>query len=425
MKAPINARASAAELLEAVHRRGRFLDEAIAGHPGMGTLAPRDRAFARLLATTVLRRLGQIDAVLDQCLERPLPDRAHRTRTMLRLGAAQLLFLGTPAHAAVGEMVALTNQHHVKLVNAVLRRIAREGEAMVAGQDAARLNTPDWLWRSWEAAHGEAACRGIAEAHLSEAPLDLSVKSDPEDWARRLDARVLPTDSLRLVAGGAIVALPGYAEGGWWVQDMAAALPARLLGAVRDKRVIDLCAAPGSKTAQLAAAGAKVTAVDRASRRLERLATNLARLGLEADLVTADAGTWRPSAAADAVLLDAPCSGTGSIRRHPDIQRLKTPEDVDRMAAAQGRLLRAAIEMVRPGGIVVYCTCSLEPEEGEAQIARLLQGDAPARRQPIMPEEVGGLAELIDANGDLRTHPGQLAALGGLDGFHAARLVRV
>ncbi len=425
MKAPVTARAIAAELLEAVLGHGRFLDEAIAGHPGMGVLSPRDRAFARLLAATVLRRLGQIDAALGQCLERPLPDRAHRPRALLRLGAAQLLFLGTPAHAAVGEMVALARPPHDKLVNAVLRRIAREGEAMLAGQDAARLDTPDWLWRSWTEAYGDAACRAIAQAHLGEAPLDITVKSDPDGWARRLDARVLPTGSLRLAAGGAIAALPGYAEGGWWVQDMAAGLPARLLGPLRGKRVIDLCAAPGGKTAQLAAAGARVTAVDRASRRLERLKANLERLGLEADLVTADAATWRPPAPADTVLLDAPCSGTGSIRRHPDIQRLKTFEDVARMAAVQGRLLRAALEMVGPGGLVVYCTCSLETAEGTARIADLLQGGAPARRQPIAPEEVGGLAELIDANGDLRTHPGQLAALGGLDGFHAARLVRL
>jgi 16S rRNA (cytosine967-C5)-methyltransferase len=358
-------------------------------------------------------------------MARPLPDREHRARTLLRLGAAQLLFLGTPAHAAVGEMVALARPPHDKLVNAVLRRIAREGEAMLASQDAARLNTPPWLWRSWTDSYGDAACRAIAQAHLGEAPLDITVKSDPEDWAKRLHARVLPTGSLRLAPGGAISALPGYDEGGWWVQDMAAALPARLLGPLRGKRVIDLCAAPGGKTAQLAAGGAQVTAVDRASRRLERLGANLARLGLEADMVVADAVLWRPSTPADAVLLDAPCGGTGSIRRHPDIQRLKTPEDVARMGAAQSRLLRAALEMVRPGGLVVYCTCSLETLEGEAQVAGLLQGGAPARRLPIEPEEVGGLAELIDANGDLRAHPGKLEALGGLDGFHVARLARV
>ena len=425
MKSPITARGIAAELLEAVLRHGRFLDEAIADHPGMGALAPRDRAFGRLLTATVLRRLGQIDAALGQCLERPLPDRAHRARTLLRLGAAQLLFLGTPAHAAVGEMVALARAPHDKLVNAVLRRIAREGEGMLAGQDAAQLNTPGWLWHSWTEAFGDAACRAIAQAHLGEAPLDVTVKSDPEAWSRRLDARVLPTGSLRLAAGGAIGALPGYADGGWWVQDMAAALPARLLGPIQGKRVIDLCAAPGGKTAQLVAAGAQVTAIDRASRRLERLKSNLVRLGLEADIVTADASTWRPPTPADAVLLDAPCSGTGSIRRHPDIQRLKTADDVARMATAQARLLRSALEMVRPGGLVVYCTCSLEALEGEAQVAGLLQDGAPVRRQPIAPAELGGLAELIDANGDLRTHPGQLAALGGLDGFHAARLVRV
>jgi 16S rRNA (cytosine967-C5)-methyltransferase len=426
---PPSARAAAADLLDAVLRFGKPLDDAIADHPGLAALAGRDRAFARNLTATVLRRLGQIDRVIGQCLERPLPRKSARVETVLRLGVCQMLFLGTPAHAAVDTAVGLAEaagQGHLKgLVNAVLRRIARDGSAMIAGDDAARLNTPDWLWESWLAAYGEPACRMIAEAHLSEPPLDISVKKDAAAWAERLDARLLPTGTLRRRLGGPVTELPGFAEGAWWVQDAGAALPAKLLGDVAGRSVIDLGAAPGGKTAQLAAAGARVTAVDRAEARLGRLRENLGRLGLTATLVAADAETWRPREPADAVLLDAPCTATGTIRRHPDVARLKTPDDVAALADAQDRLLAAAMAMVRPGGVLVYCTCSLQPEEGPARIERLLEAGAPVERLPVGPADTGGLGELVSAAGDLRTLPGQLAAAGGIDGFYAARLARL
>ena len=425
-----DARQVAFEILcEALDRRGP-LDQAIAAHEGFPRLEPRDRAFARNLLSTSLRRLGQIDAILARCLSHDLPPRGRAVLQALRLGAAQLLFLGTPAHAAVDGSVRLAETRALSsykgLVNAVLRRIAREGTALLAEQDAPRLNTPDWLWRSWSAAYGEDVTRAIAAAHLMEPPLDLSVRANAEDWAQRLEASLTPTGSVRRPAGlgGAIEALSGYAEGAWWVQDAAAALPARLLGPVAGRSVIDLCAAPGGKTAQLAAMGARVTAVDRSPQRLERVAANLARLRLSAELIAADADAWRPAALADAVLLDAPCSATGTIRRHPDVPWQKRPEDVAALVQTQDRLLRAAAEMVKPGGVLVYCVCSLQPEEGGPRVAALAESGAWVAA-PVRAEEIPGLpAGAIAADGSLRTLPSQWADLGGWDGFYAARLVR-
>jgi 16S rRNA (cytosine967-C5)-methyltransferase len=422
------ARSVAIDLVGAVLRRRRPLDDAIEDNAEMAGLPARDRAFARLLVATVLRRLGQIDALIAHCLNTPLPPRAAMVHDMLRLGIAQLLFLRTPPHAAVATTVDLAEARgflsHKGLVNAVLRRLSQEGPALVGAQDAARLNTPDWLWRSWSRAYGEDGCRAIATAHLKEAPLDLTVRGDPQRWAATLEAQVLPTGTLRRAAGGAITMLPGYAEGAWWVQDAAAAIPARLLGEIEGRAVIDLCAAPGGKTSQLAAAGGRVTAVDRSNRRLERLIANLQRLGFRAEAIVADASTWRPAAPVPFVLLDAPCTATGAIRRHPDVPRLKTPEDVVRLAAVQERLLAAAIEMLEPGGTLVYCTCSLEPEEGPAQIAAALARGAAVARRPIESGEVGGLVQFITGEGDLRTLPSHLPEFDGIDGFYAARLVK-
>lgn len=427
-----NPRAVALHVLDAVLRHRRPLDEALARDRGLPGLSSRDRAFARLLAATVLRRLGQLDAVIDARLERPLKAKLAAVRLLLRLGAAQLLFLGTPAHAAVSTTVGLARGPRAEayrgLINAVLRRLAADGPAMIAAQDEVRLTTPGWLWQSWIDAYGEATARRIASAHLADPPIDLTLK-DPaarEAWAQRLNARVLPTGSLRLPRGsGDIVDLPGYAEGAWWVQDAAAALPARLFPHLDGREAIDLCAAPGGKAAQLAAMGARVTAVDQAAGRLERLRGNLDRLGLEARLVEADAGQWHPARPAQAVLLDAPCTATGTLRRHPDIAHLKSPEDVAALALKQARLLAAACAMVAPGGTLIYATCSLQPEEGPAQIDALLADGAPFKRVPVTAAEIGGLAEAITPAGDVRTLPCHLADIGGLDGFYIARLRRV
>lgn len=421
---PTDARTAALELLDAVLARRVPLDQALEECRPLAALSARDRAFARLLTATVLRRLGQIDDVLARFLAKPL--RPGAVRDILRLGAAQLLFLATPPHAGVATSVALAAKHPAMkgVVNAVLRRVARDSGAALAQQDAARLDTPEWLWRSWCASYGEATTRAIAAAHWREAPLDLSVKGDAAAWAAKLDAIVLPTGALRRASGGLVEGLPGYRDGAWWVQDAAAALPAKLLGEVRDATVADLCAAPGGKTAQLAAQGARVLALDLSESRLRRLRDNLARLNLTAECVAADAATWRPGEPLRFILLDAPCTATGAIRRNPDVPHLKSPADVARLAAQQDRLLTNAVANLAPGGTLVYCVCSLEAEEGPARIAHLLAAGAPVARRPIAPAEIGGFGECITAGGDLRTLPCQLADAGGLDGFYACRLVR-
>lgn len=421
------ARGIALDLLRDVLRKSVPFDDAFEAHPDLAGLEPRDRGFVRMLVATVLRRLGQIDELIQACLAKPeLPKGA--VHDMLRLGTAQLVFLNTPAHAAVDtavELAAARNAAPYKgLINAVLRRVGREGPALAAQQDAGRLNTPDWMWLSWRTAYGTARARGIVEAHLHEAPLDLTVKSNPSSWAGRLDATVLPTGTLRRAAGGAITELPGFDAGAWWVQDLAASLPAKLFGDLTGKRVFDLCAAPGGKTAQLLSQGAKVVAIDRSAKRLERVSENLARLQLEAEILAADAAVWEPEALADAVLLDAPCSATGAIRRHPDILRVKTPDDIGKLAKAQGRLLAHAVDLVKPGGTLIYCTCSIQPEEGEVQLTRLMARSNRVERMPIRPEEVGGLSELINEKGEIRALPGMLGNLGGIDGFFVARLRR-
>jgi len=421
------ARQAAHELVGAVLRRRQPLDGAFDTSERVAALAPRDRALARMVAATTLRRLGQVDAVLARALERPLPPRAAPALDALRIGAAQLLFLGSPAHAAVGTAVALLGGRlavYRGVVNAVLRRLAREGAAALAGTSALD-NLPAWLRESWIAAHGAEETAAIAEAIAADPPLDIVVKSgDPAAWAAALDAELLATGTLRRRAGGVPAELPGFAEGAWWVQDAAATLPARLLGDVAGREAIDLCAAPGGKTAQLAAAGAIVTAVERSEGRLRRLRRNLARLGLEANCVAADAIDWRPARPAPLVLLDAPCSATGTARRNPDMPHLRMPEDVARVVPLQARLLDAAADMTAPGGTLVYCVCSLQPEEGEAQVDAFLARRPGFTRRPVAEAEIGGLGGCITPAGDLRTLPSHLAEAGGLDGFHAARLVR-
>jgi 16S rRNA (cytosine967-C5)-methyltransferase len=428
MDATLASRHAALDVLVACLDKGQPLDDALAAHRGFSSLEPRDRAFVRLLLATTLRRLGEIDEVLGVLIERPI-DRANAAgRQVLRLGAAQLLFLGTPAHAAVDTSVRLVvdaGLPHLKgLANAVLRRVAREGLALLGDRDPARLNTPQWLWQSWLATYGEDTTRAIAAAHLVEAPLDLMPRANAQFWAGQLDGELLATGTIRRTSGGAITELPGFAEGAWWVQDAAATLPARLLGDVLGKRVADLCAAPGGKTLQLAAAGAHVTAVDTSARRMARLGENLARTGLSAELVTADAGKWTPAEKFYAILLDAPCSGTGTLRRHPDIAWLKDDEDVGRLTLTQDRLLAQAIALLKPGGTLVYTVCSLQEDEGPARIEALFTRDKRLRRSPVQPAEMPGLEGTITPAGDVRTLPSMWPERGGLDGFYIARVTR-
>jgi 16S rRNA (cytosine967-C5)-methyltransferase len=412
------ARAAAYTLLQAALRSRIPVDDGF--DEVVEHLEPRDRAFTRLLVATTLRRLGQIDAVLAKFVERTAPAPAEDA---LRLGAAQLLFMDTPIHAAVDTSVDLVKRRGqdrlTGLVNAVLRKVGAQGRELVAAQDAALLNTPDWLMARWQAAYGDQA-RAIAEAHLTEAPLDLTTKS-PEG---NLGGERLPTGTVRLKDAGPIAEIEGFGAGDWWVQDAAAALPAKLLlHALNEKSggktVIDVCAAPGGKTAQLIAAGCDVTAVDLSKPRMKVLKENLARLSLTAATVTSDAKTWRPKQPADGVLLDAPCSATGTIRRHPDLPYVKREADFARFPEIQRQLLEAASAM---SGLVVYSVCALEPAEGEDVVEAFLAAHPDWQRKPISPDAVGGEAQFITAKGDLRTLPSMWADKGGLDGFYAAVL---
>lgn len=430
------ARFVAVRLISDVLERHRAFDDALAEEMKSAEadhMPPRDRGLARLIAATVLRRQGELGAVLQTFLDKPLPADKGRLWYILLSGAAQLLVLETPPHAAISLAVEQCRadrgaRRFDRLANAVLRRVSEKGAGILAGLDGVKLNIPPWIWNRWVAAYGEDVARCIAEASLKEAPLDLSCKGDGAEWARRLGGVLLPSGSIRLVSAGRIEELPGYAEGQWWVQDAAAALPAKLLGNVEGVEIADLCAAPGGKALELAAAGARVTAVDQSAQRLERLNTNFARLGLSCETVAADAAVWAPGRTFDKVLLDAPCTATGTIRRHPDILHLKRESDVTALAQVQARLLETATRLVKPGGTLLYCTCSLEPEEGPDQIAATLDAHPELVRIPIEPGEAGIPAAWITADGDLRTLPfhsfESAGATGGLDGFYAARLRR-
>jgi 16S rRNA (cytosine967-C5)-methyltransferase len=424
------ARDVAAGLLAAVLDEHHSLDALLESHKGLGALPPRDRAFARAVIGTALRRHGTLDAILNSLVAKR-PPRAGALFRIMEIAAAQILFMDVADHAAgsvaIDQIAADHDARHFKgLANAVLRRIGREKEALLkSAAEVPGRDTPEWLWSRWLKAYGEAATEKIADAHRLEPSLDFSVKRDPEGWAEKLGGIVLPTGSVRAIASGPIELMPGFAEGEWWVQDAAAALPAMLLGDVRGIRVADLCAAPGGKTAALANAGAHVTAVDISAPRLARLTDNLNRLGLTAETVTADVLTWQPREPFDAILLDAPCTSTGTIRRHPDIAWLKRADDVAALAALQAKMIARATSSLKPGGILIYCTCSLEPEEGETQITRAI-AELPLVSLPVSAAEIGGLAEAINPYGNIRTLPFHLShptpRLSGLDGFFIARL---
>jgi 16S rRNA (cytosine967-C5)-methyltransferase len=422
----------AADILDGVLHQRRALDDILESSNALSALAERDRALVRALVGVTLRRLGTLRRLLAIFLARGLPVQAPRVETALLLGAAQILFLKVPDHAAVDLAVRVVQADRraapfAGLINAVLRRLTREGAARLAALDPSTLDAPDWLMARWTAAYGDATARAIVAANSQEPALDVTVKNDPEFWAAKLGGRVLATGTVRLVATGAVVALPGFTEGAWWVQDAAAALPARLVGDIRGRRVADLCAAPGGKTAQLILAGAKVTAVDRAPARLQRLRENLKRLALEAELVCADIEEWTTEPF-DAVLLDAPCSSTGTIRRHPDVPWIKDANDIAKLSLLQRRLLDRAVALTKPGGRLVYCTCSLEPEENENVVADLLAREPAMRRVTVAGGDVFGRDELISRNGDLRTLPCHFpysdSHFSGVDGFYAARLVK-
>jgi 16S rRNA (cytosine967-C5)-methyltransferase len=420
------ARRAALDVLTLV-AAGRTLDQALEDCRSFNALEGPDRGLAHALAAGVMRRRGTIDHMIGLYIDRPIPKRSARATDVLRIAAAQSLFLKTPDHAVVSTAVALVQEFretagYAGLVNAVARKIAKAAETDAAAKLPERTDTPGWMWRGWERNFGAETARAIARAHQSEAAIDLTPR-DPEAaaaLAERLNGRLLPTGSVRLAGGVKIPQLAGFSEGEWWVQDAAAAIPARLLGDVKGKLVYDLCAAPGGKTMQLAAAGAEVLAVDAEGSRLKTVAENLARTGLAAETLKTDILDWTPPRLADAVLLDAPCTATGTIRRHPDILWTKREADLQSLAALQAKMIDKALTMLKPGGVLVYCTCSLQPEEGEKQAAAVLARHPALTRIPVTPAELGGLAA-ITRDGDLRTHPAMLGSEGGLDGFFAAR----
>ena len=433
------ARRIAADILDGVLHKRRTLDDQLDGagaHPGLKTLADRDRALMRRLVATILRRLGTLGHVLSRLLDKGIPTDAPRAQSALLIGAAQILWMDVPDHAAVDLSVRLVQSDrraakYAGLVNAVLRRCAREGHPLIDEVKSEMLDIPPWLLKRWIAHYGEATTRDIALAISHEPSLDITVKADAAQWAARLHGETLPTGSVRTLLQGPVTMLPGFTEGQWWVQDAAAALPARVFGDVAGKTIADLCAAPGGKTAQLVLAGARVTAVDRSPGRMARLRDNFVRLALEADTVVTDAVEWpgrNSGEGFDGILVDAPCASTGTIRRHPDVAWLRQETDITALTALQKRLLQKAVALLKPGGTLVYCTCSLEPEEGEQQVAGLLAAEAAMRRAPIAAGEVAGLAEVLTGEGDLRTLPCHLPhadpRLAGLDGFYAARLVK-
>jgi 16S rRNA (cytosine967-C5)-methyltransferase len=391
----------------------RPLDEVFNSHAHLEKLSPKAKAFSRALVTSSLRHKGFIDHLIDGCLDKRPKGAARDVLNIMRLGVAQLYFMHVPPHAAVNEALKLAPYakliQYKNLINAVLRRIDREKQDFPP-EEIARKNIPDWLYESWVNAYGEETALDIAIGHLKEAPLDITPKYADEAviWAKRLEGTVLANGTVRTEIGGRIEELDGYGNGSWWVQDAAASHPVKMLGDIKGKTVLDLCAAPGGKTMQLSAAGAHVIAVDKSENRLKRVTENLERTKLKADLIVADLMDWQPADPVDAILLDAPCSATGTLRRHPDGLWTKKPEDIKAMGDIQGTLWHRASTWVKPGGSIVYCTCSLQPEEGELMLKAFLKGHANF-------EQVGDV---------FRSLPSDKQENGAQDGFFAAHVIR-
>jgi 16S rRNA (cytosine967-C5)-methyltransferase len=432
------ARKAAARLLAAVVDARTSLDgltDNEHGHPQYRALDMRDRALVRAILVTALRFRRTIGNLIAARLEKPLPANATALSHLLHVAAAQILFLDIPDSAAVDLAVthAKSDPRTARfsgLVNGVLRSLARKKDAELQPALATTLDAPAWFAERLTEAYGEEKSKNILAAHRVEAPVDFTVKSDPERWAAEFGGVVLPTGSVRVARLGApVTELPGFSEGEWWVQDAAAALPARLFGNVAGLRVADLCAAPGGKTAQLAAAGAHVLAIDSSKNRLARLESNLQRLGLPATTIQADILEFAPEQLFDAVLLDAPCSSTGTVRRHPDVPWTKSPADVEKLADLQRRLLERAVSFVKPGGRIVFSNCSLDPLEGEALLADFLAATPGVAADPVLPGDFPDLDPFLAPDGTLRTTPADMAlgdpAISGLDGFFAARLRRL
>ena len=428
-KPGLAVRMAATKILSAVVDKKTSLDgmmDAEHGNPTYRALSVADRALVRAIVNSALRHLPRIDAAISMLLDGPLPQGARSLHHVLVVGVAQMLYLDVPDHSAVDLAVEQAhrdprNKRFVKLVNAILRRLGREKDHVL--QEISDIPVlPDWFYARLVEAYGADTAARIAAAQLTPSAIDLTVKSHPEAWAEKLGGRVMPNGSVRLGSfEGQVSALEGFAEGEWWIQDLAASLPVRLMGDIKGKRVADLCAAPGGKTAQLAFGGAKVTALDQSGNRLKRLRENLARLSVDAQTIETNMMKFHPDELFDVVLLDAPCSSTGTMRKHPDVSWTKDAQDVAKLADLQEQMLKHALTLVNSGGIVVFSNCSLDPSEGEDIIERLLKSDPKVSRVPARKEDWAGMEEVINQHGDLRTTPDMF---GGVDGFFASVLMK-
>lgn len=426
-------RAVALSIIAQVLGQKKMLDSVLDHDKGFLSLLPRERAFVRMLVSTVLRRKGQIDELIARAMNKGETPKPDQLKWILYIGVTQLLFMQVADHAAVDTSVTLMTQNDMEgrkgFVNAILRRIAGDGRAWVAGQDEASSNIPDWLYQSWIKSYGVVRAKDIALASLEEAYFDITVKNpaDADLWASLLACEKLPTGTLRRRSAGAVSELQGFDRGEWWVQDASSALPATLMGDIAGKTVLDLCAAPGGKTMQLAARGAKVVALDRSASRMSVLSENLARVNLtgQVDVVIEDGAAWAPKQKFTHILLDAPCTATGTLRRHPDLLHLKNEKDQAGLENIQDRLLKNAASLLEMGGTLIYCTCSLQKGEGEHHIERFLIANRDFTRIPVRKEEFYGLEGVINADGDVRVFPYHLKEQGGMDGFFISRMQKI
>ena len=435
-KPGLAARLVATRLLTRVVDDGRNLDALCDASHGMReflVLEARDRSLARAIAVTALRYRRPIDQVISWAADRKPPRKARFLIHSLHVAMAQVLFMDIEDRAAIDLAVsAIGNDDRTRrfksFANAILRRVSREKQDLLAKTVATTPLLPQWMEKMLRSDHGKEKLARISAMVAHEPFVDISVKSDPKHWAEKLGGFVLPTGSVRLMNRDAIHQLAGYEEGEWWVQDAAASVPARLIESGRPLTVLDLCAAPGGKTAQLVQAGHEVTAVEISKPRIVRLEQNLARLGFSARIVEADILEWEGEETFDAVLLDAPCSSTGTIRRHPDVMWAKNAEDIEALANLQLRLIQRASRWVKENGQLIFANCSMLKQEGEALLTKILKENDELKLDPIQPEELPGMEELINGQGAVRTLPYHFAAdpspHGGADGFFACRFVR-
>jgi 16S rRNA (cytosine967-C5)-methyltransferase len=429
-KPGLEVRAAATKILSAVLEKRTSLDGMLDNEHGNAAymaLSPADRGLLRAIINSALRHLPRIDAALDYLLDSPLPQGAKSLHHIFVVAIAQMVYLDIPDHSAVDLAVEQAardprTKRFVKLVNAILRRLGREKDEVRAHMDSVPV-IPAWYFKRLVKDYDEATAQRISDAQLTPSGIDVTVKANAAHWAELLNGKLLPNGGIRLENfEGAVSDLPGYEAGEWWVQDFAAVLPVLLMGDLTDQVVIDACAAPGGKTAQLVNAGAKVIALEQSANRLKRLNQNMARLGFDIDVVETNMMKYQPEELVDAVLLDAPCSSTGTIRKHPDVLWTKGVSDIEKLASVQDAMLRHALTMVKSGGYVVFSNCSADKLEGEQLVERLLAERKDLRRMPFDRQAWPQLAEAISDLGDLRTTADMF---GGIDGFYAARIQKL